>query len=386
MGRTRRGREPLRLFPDGTGPLLHDRLQEVFAGRHNAPGTRKSYTHWVRRFLDFYEGRHPSELAEDEVNAFLTHLAVDAGVAARTQNQAMHAVLFLYQHVLEQPLDRIEGIVRAEERSTLPCVLSREEVWRVLECLEGVDQLVCMLLYGSGLRLSEAVGLRVKDLDFDRRELVVRDGKGGLDRVTMLPEMLHEPLQEHLRWRREQHEADLARGLGRAPMPDALGRKYPNADRKWGWQWVFAARSHYTDRETGIQHRHHVHPSKIQKAVSRAATQADIAKHVKPHTFRHSFATHTLEDGNDIRTVQELLGHKDIRTTMIYTHVLNRGGLGVVSPLDRPTGRAGLPGAERYPDPGGESIPDAQLGKGDGPAGQPQVSNDEPRSAAEGLS
>jgi integron integrase len=211
-------------------------------------------------------------------------------------------------------------------------VVAREAV---LAHLDGVTRLVCTVLYGSGLRLLEALELRAKDLDFGRGEITVRDGKGRKDRLTMLPNAIHQPLREHLRQVREQHETDVERGLGRAPLPDALIRKYPNADRQWGWQWMFPASSHYLDRRTGIQHRHHLHESVIQRAVHDAVRRADLAKPAGSHTFRHSFATHLLEDGYDIRTVQELLGHKDVKTTMIYTHVLNRGGLGVHSPLDR---------------------------------------------------
>jgi len=256
-------------------------------------------------------------------------------VAASTQNQGLAALLFLYEHVLEQPLNRIEGVVRARRPRRLPVVLSREDVAAVLAELDGDPYLVCALLYGSGLRVLEGLRIRVKDLDFERGESTVRDGKGRKDRITMLPAALYEPLQEHLRRVRRQHEEDLRAALGQAPLPDALARKYPNAAREWGWQWVFPASSHYLDPRTGIQHRHHLHESVIQKAVHEAARRAGLAKPATPHTFRHSFATHLLEDGYDIRTVQELLGHKDVRTTMIYTHVLNRGGRGVRSPLDR---------------------------------------------------
>jgi integron integrase len=237
--------------------------------------------------------------------------------------------------VLQQPLDRLDGVVRAHKPKHLPTVLTPEEVESVLDQLDGVPRSVATLLYGSGLPVLEALELRVKDLDFGRGEIRVRDGKGQKDRVTMAPHVLDQPLQDHLRAVREQHEADLALGLGRAPLPDALVRKYSNADREWVWQWVFPASSHYLDQRTGVEHRHHLHESVVRKAIREAALRAHLRKRVTSHTFRDSFATHLLEAGYDIRTVQELLGHSDVRTTMIYTHVLNRGGHGVHSPLDR---------------------------------------------------
>lgn len=341
---------PLGLFPGRDTPRLYDHLVRVIRARHYSPRTEKSYVRWIAKYLNFHDGRHPSELAEEEVNLFLSDLAVTHNVAAATQNQALAAVLFLYKRVLERPLGRIEVIVRARKPKRVPVVLTREEVGELLSALDGVPQLVCMLLYGSGMRLSEGLSLRVKDLDFGRREIAVRDPKGGRDRVTMLPDVLHEPLEAHLRQVRKQHLRDLERGLGRAPLPGALVRKYPNADREWGWQRVFPARSHYTDRRTGVRHRHHLHESKIAKALKVAAVRTRIAKRITSHVFRHSFATHLLEDGYDIRTVQELLGHRSVQTTMIYTHVLNRGGRGVHSPLDR-IGRAPTPGPVRsYPD------------------------------------
>lgn len=317
-------------------PALKARTVNVLRARHYSPRTVKAYTHWVGRYLQFHAVTHPRFLREPAVNEFLTHLAVKEKVAASTQNQALAALLFFYQHVLDQPLDRIEGVVRARRPARLPVVMTRAEVRRVIGALHGVPRLVCMLLYGTGLRLNEGLSVRVKDLDFDRCEIIVRDGKGARDRVTMLPQSLIDPLGGHLRDVRRTHGRDLAAGLGRVPMPTALARKYPNDDRRWIWQWVFPAASHYTDRETGIRHRYHLHETVIQKAVRAAVINADIGKHATAHTFRHSFATHLLEDGYDIRTVQELLGHKDVRTTQIYTHVLNRGGHGVRSPLDAP--------------------------------------------------
>jgi integron integrase len=273
-------------------------------------------------------------MSEGEVNQFLTHLAVQGRVAASTQNQALAALLFLYGSVLRRPLGQIDGIVRARRVRRLPVVLNREEVRAVLNGLAVTPRLVCALLYGSGLRLLECLRLRVKDIDFQRREIIVRDGKGGKDRVTMLPASVAAPLQAHLERVRRQHAADQARGLGRAPLPDALVRKYPGADRQWAWQWVFPASSHYTDAHTGVRHRHHMHESVVQRAVKEAVRRAELARPASCHSFRHSFATHLLEDGYDIRTVQELLGHKDVKTTMVYTHVLNRGGMGVRSPMD----------------------------------------------------
>ena len=244
-------RGPLGLFPGQPAPRLYDRVVEVLRGRHYSRRTEEAYVHWIRRFVLYYQGRHPRELAEGEVNRFLTHLAVKGNVAASTQNQALVALLFLYEHVLEQPLNRIEGVVRARKPRRLPVVLTREEVEGVLDRLDGVPRLVCAVLYGSGLRVFEGLGLRVKDLDFGGGEIVVRDGKGRKDRVAMLSEVLHRPLHVHLEGVREQHQADLQAGLGRAPLPGALGRKYPNADREWGWQWVFPASSHYVDSSTG---------------------------------------------------------------------------------------------------------------------------------------
>jgi integron integrase len=339
------------LYADRAGPRLYDRAVETFRSRHYSPRTQKVYLQWIRRYLCFHAGRHPRALSEEHVNAFLTDLTVTHNVAAATQNQALAALLFLYEHVLDQALDRVEGVVRAQKPKRVPVALSRDEVVAMFRHLEGVPSVVCMTLYGAGLRLGEGLSLRVKDLDFERREIIVRDGKGAKDRVTMLPDAVREPIEEHLRDVRRQHEKDLEAGLGRAPLPTALVRKFPRADREWGWQWVFPATSHYRDRITGIEHRHHLHETVVQKAVRRAALAAGLTKRVTTHTFRHSFATHLLEDGYDIRTVQELLGHEDVRTTMIYTHVLNRGGLGVYSPLDRLSGRvaAGAPGRPGTP-------------------------------------
>ena len=324
----------LTLGADGSGPLLFDAMMSVFRRGRYAENTIKAYSDWVRRYIRFHGGVHPAELDETDVVAFLNHLAVERRVAAATQNQAFSALLFLYNRVLKRPLDEVGGIVRAKRPQVLPVVLSVREVEALLAAMSGVPKLVASLLYGSGLRLTEALDLRVKDLDFDRCEITVRRAKGDRDRRTMLPLDLHEPLRAHLLVVREQHDDDLAAGLGRVPMPDALARKYPNADREWAWQRVFPASKHYVDRRTGVNYRHHLHESVVQKSVRAAVVAAGIPKPAHPHTLRHSFATHLLENGYDIRTVQELLGHADVKTTEIYTHVLNKGGLGVTSPLD----------------------------------------------------
>ena len=317
-------------------PRLLDQVREIIRVKHYSPKTENAYVGWIRRYILFHGKRHPSEMGADQVAGFLSHLALEAHVAASTQNQAFNALLFLYQQVLGIDLGEIAGAVRAKKPKRLPVVLTPEEVQSVLALLDGEVWLVCSLLYGAGLRLFEALQLRVKDIDFSRSELLLRDGKGQKDRVTMLPTKVQPALRQHLEMVRRQHDWDLACGLGRVPLPGALARKYPHADREWGWQWVFPAATHYTDRQTGVRHRFHLHETVVQKAVREAARKADIRKHATPHVFRHSFATHLLQDNYDIRTVQELLGHKDVSTTMIYTHVLNRGGRGVRSPLDRP--------------------------------------------------
>jgi integron integrase len=314
-------------------PGLIQRYREELQARHYAQRTVATYEQWLRRVLRFHHRRHPREMGSEEVNAFLTHLAVDLHVSASTQNQALAALLFLYRELLERDLD-LEGVVRARQKRRLPVVLTPGEVRAVLERMNGVESLVSEVLVGSGLRLMEALRLRVKDLDYERRELTVRDGKGSKDRRTMLPLGVGERLREQLREVKRLHEKDLADGYGRVQLPGALHRKYHHADREWSWQWVFPQHQRWGNDETGEQGRHHLDPSLVQKAIRRAVIAAEISKPATSHSLRHSFATHLLERGHDIRTIQELLGYSDIRTTMIYTHVLNRGPFGISSPAD----------------------------------------------------
>jgi len=309
-------------------------MSAALRARHYSRRTEQAYCLWVRRFIRFHGVPHPADMAEPEINAFLTHLAVDEQVSASTQTQALCALLFLYRHVLGREVGQIGDLVRARTPRRLPVVLTQEEVKAVLDALQGDHRLKASLMYGAGLRLMECLRLRVLDLEFARREIVVRDGKGGKDRVTMLPRTLTPALETHLTAARAVHQGDLADGWGRVELPDALARKYPNAPSDWRWQWVFPQQRRWKNSQTGAQGRHHVHESIIQRAMREAVTRAGIVKHASCHTLRHSFATHLLEAGYDIRTIQELLGHKDVRTTMIYTHVLNRGGQGVRSPFD----------------------------------------------------
>jgi len=304
--------------------------------RHYSARTEEAYVHWVRRFVLFHGKRHPAGLGAPEIAAFLSHLACARGVAASTQNQALNALVFLYRHVLRQAIPELEGLVRAQRPRRLPVVLDRAEVRALLTQLDGEPGLVASLLYGAGLRLLEALTLRVKDVDFAVREIRVRRGKGGRDRVVPLPEAVTEPLRAQLRRVRRLHEADLAAGFGAVVLPQALARKYPGAERELGWQWVFPASRRHRDASCGGERRHHLHETAVQRAVKRAVRAAGIAKPASCHTLRHSFATHLLASGYDIRTVQELLGHRSVETTMVYTHVLNRGGRGVRSPLDTP--------------------------------------------------
>ncbi|NJM74486.1 MAG: integron integrase [Acaryochloridaceae cyanobacterium RU_4_10] len=310
-----------------------DRLRDVLRLKHYAYRTEQSYVDWVYRFIIFHNKRHPKDMGVPEIEAFLTHLAVQRKVAAPTQNQALSALIFLYRHVLHQEIGEIHA-VRAKQSRYLPTVLTHAEAIAVLNQLSGVHQIVAKLLYGSGLRLSEALRLRVKEIDFAQAQLVVRDGKGGNSRITMLPASIVDPLQDHLHHVRRQHQQDLAQGYGSVYLPYALERKYPNADRQWIWQYVFPSERISQDPRSSVVRRHHLDESGLQKAVKQAAFSAKIDKRVSCHTFRHSFATQLLQNHYDIRTVQELLGHKDVKTTMIYTHVLNKGGRGVLSPLD----------------------------------------------------
>ncbi len=314
-------------------PLL-DQMRDLLRARHYSIRTENAYVDWAKRYILFHHKRHPDTLGAPEINAFLTHLAVEAKVAASTQTQALSALLFLYREVLRLALDEPLAIVRAKKPQRLPVVLTRAEAQAVLRGLSGDYQLMAKLLYGSGLRLMECVRLRVKDLDFEQRQIVVRDGKGMKDRVTMLPDQLHEPLQIHLAQVSQLHQSDLEKGYGAVYLPYALERKYPHAPTDWRWQYVFPSDRLSLDPRSGVMRRHHIDESNLQKAVKAAVRAAGVAKLATCHTFRHSFATALLQAGYDIRTVQELLGHKDVKTTMIYTHVLNRGGLAVRSPLD----------------------------------------------------
>jgi integron integrase len=313
---------------------LLDQVREEIRKRHYSRRTEKSYVGWIRRFILFHGKRHPAEMGEAEISHFLSHLAVTAKVSASTQNQALSALLFLYRQVLFKEIEWVNGVVRAKRPLHLPVVLTREEVRAVLRNLQGVEWIMASLLYGAGLRLLECCRLRVKDVDLARKEIVVRDGKGGKDRVTLLPAKLVEPLRVHLEKMRIQHDRDLANGSGSVELPWAIEHKYPRAAWEWGWQWIFPATRFYVHPATGRRRRHHLHESVLQKAVREAVLRAGIAKPATCHALRHSFATHLLEDGYDIRTIQELLGHSDVSTTMIYIHVLNRGGRGVRSPLD----------------------------------------------------
>ena len=316
-------------------PKLLDQLRAKIRFKHYSIRTEDAYVHWVRRYILFHGKRHPRDLKADAVREFLTHLAVAGNVAASTQNQALAAILFLYKEVLELELPWIDGIERAKRPKRLPVVLTRTQTERLFAQMEGTQALMARLLYGTGMRLMECIRLRVKDVNFERCEIVVRSGKGDKDRVTMLPESLVSPLKEHLSRVRRLYETDRDAGRAGVYLPDALERKYPDAGKEWGWFWIFPAKRVSTDPRADVERRHHAQEQALQRAIKKAMRDADIAQSASTHTLRHSFATHLLQSGYDIRTVQELLGHSDVSTTMIYTHVLNKGGRAVVSPLDQ---------------------------------------------------
>jgi len=309
-------------------------LRSAVRSRHFSPCTEAIYASWAERFLRRSSGVPPAGLGEAEVGRFLSNLATESHVSASTQNQALNALIFFFKEVLGKKIGFLDGVVRAKRPVRLPVVLTKEEVGKILGCMSGTPRLMAMLLYGAGLRLMECCTLRVKDVDFAKNQILVRAGKGNKDRYTMLPLMAKEPLQRHLAAVRLQHEEDLRRGLGRVAMPNDLDKKYPNAGKEWAWQWVFPATCHYEDAATGERRRHHLHETVLQKAFKEARLGSGVGKAAGCHTLRHSFATHLLEDSYDIRTIQELLGHSDVSTTMVYTHVLNKGGRGVKSPAD----------------------------------------------------
>ncbi len=323
------------VYEPGGGKKLLACVREAIRARHYSLRTEEAYCQWIRRYILFQQKRHPLEMGEGEINTFLSHLATKGRVAASTQNQALAALLFLYRDVLGREIGQLEGVVRAKRSVRLPVVLSHTEVRAVLDRMDGTPKLMASLLYGAGLRLMECMRLRVKDLDFGRGEITVRGGKGDKDRATVLPSSLVAQLKDHLTRVKALRERDLAAGYGEVVFPGALARKYPGAPKEWGWQWVFPSSTRSRDPRTGKVGRHHANERALQRAVRQAARGAGITKPVGPHTFRHCFATHLLESGQDIRTVQELLGHSDLSTTMIYTHALNRGARGVLSPIDR---------------------------------------------------
>jgi integron integrase len=313
---------------------LIPRIVAALRARHYSRRTEDAYVAWIKRFIFFHGKRHPSSMGAEEVNAFLTHLAVEGQVSASTQMQAMAAILFLYREVLQDPLPWLDDLIKARRPFRVPVVLTPEEVHRLLQHMTGLPRLIALLLYGSGMRLLECLQLRVKDINFARYEIFVRDTKGKRDRITVLPRSAETSLREHLEKARTLHQKDLKAGHGSVPLPTALARKYPYAPKEWLWYWVFPASSRWKDEETGDQYRHHMHETVMQRAIKEASRQAGFEKRVTCHTLRHSFATHLLERGQDIRTVQELLGHRDVSTTMIYTHVLRLGAKGVRSPAD----------------------------------------------------
>ena len=317
------------------GKKLLDQYRDALRLKHYSPRTEDTYVTWVKNYILFHDKRHPKEMGIPEIGQFLTQLATTQEVSASTQNQAFSAILFLYRHVLHIELDELQlAELRPQRSKTMPTVLSKDEVKRLIANLTGTNKLIAQTMYGGGLRVMECMRLRVKDIDFDNRQIIVRDGKGENDRFTILPDSLIQPLQLHLRYVKSLHEKDLADGYGSVYLPYALEYKYKNANKDWIWQYLFPAPEISTDKRTGIIRRHHIHEAIVQRSIKEAARRANIDKHVTPHTLRHSFATHLLQSGYDIRTIQELLGHKDVKTTMIYTHVIQRGGLAVKSPLD----------------------------------------------------
>ena len=324
---------PERLIPNPKLKFL-DQCREVMAFKRFSRRTVEAYIYWIRRFIVWNGKRHPKEMGSAEITSFLAHLAVAERVAASTQNQALNAIVFMYQQVLGRPVEDLGNFERARRPKRMPVVLSREETRLLLDKLEGTQQLIGKFLYGTGMRLLEGLRVRAKDVDFARGQVIVRGGKGDKDRVTMLPETLREPLRAHLHRVRELHEKDLAAGYGEVWLPQALRLKWPKAGREWGWQWVFPSAALSIDPETKVKRRHHVTDAAVQGALKRATAAAGLMKRVSPHVLRHSFATHLLEGGADIRTVQELLGHKDLSTTQIYTHVMQKPGVGARSPLD----------------------------------------------------
>ncbi len=315
-------------------PMLLEVVRQRIRLKHYSHRTEKSYIHWIRRFVRFHGRQHPRLLGKPDIESFLTHLAVERKVSASTQNQAFNALLFLYREVLEMKMPQLDNVQRAKKPQRLPTVLSPQEVRQVLCELDGKYWIAGNLLYGAGLRLLECLRLRVQDIEFEMSQLVVRAGKGNKDRVTLLPDAVADPLKLHLEKTRALHVRDLGRGQGRVHLPIALSRKYPNAAFEWPWQYVFPSTTYVQDRDSGLEVKHHLHEKALQRAIRNAVTKSGISKRATAHTFRHSFATHLLQRGADIRTIQELLGHKDVNTTMIYTHVIGKGGMGVISPAD----------------------------------------------------
>lgn len=316
-------------------PRLMDQVRDCLRVHHYSIRTEESYTQWIRRYIYFHNKRHPKELGEPEITSFLSHLAVKKNVSASTQNQALSALLFLYKKVLNIELDWLDDVVRAKRPQRLPVVLSKPDVMRLLNSISGEHKLLAYLIYGTGMRLLEAASLRVQDIDFDGCNIIVRSGKGNKDRVTILPDMLIKPLQKQLLYSKRLFELDRTENAPGVYLPDALERKYPNAGKEWPWHWVFPGRNRSTCPRTKIVRRHHIYEKSLRRSIKKAAHDLSLSSRVTTHTLRHSFATHMLEDGYDIRTIQELLGHKDVKTTQIYTHVVKRGASGARSPLDK---------------------------------------------------